>query len=190
MLSNRRIRQIADSGNRTRLEKYIKENRRRANDRMRNIEKRRRSRRGHVYGIAKEKLSGMGRERFGTSLEKLSLEELEEQALTLNNYLRAKTSSYRGLVNRENRIIRALAKNGYVVENRDLFFEILDSDIVSDYAELDSDEVMQNATQWANSDDYGVLEAIKKAEQEYKKNKDIYIDDAFKLISRYKNEDD
>lgn len=185
MLSNRRIRQIADSGNRTRLEKYIKENSRRANDRMRTIEKRRKSNRGHVYDIASEKLRGMGRNRFGSLLAKLSIDQLEEQALSLNNYLRAKTSTYSGLVSRENKIIKSLAKRGYDIKNRELFFQILQSDLISDYAELDSDEVMQSATQWANTDDSSVLDAIKKAEQEYSKNNQLYIDDAFKLIEEY-----
>lgn len=185
MLSNRRIRQIADSGNRTRLEKYIKENSRRANDRMRGIEKRRKSNRGYVYGIAAEKLRGMGRKRFGSRLDKLSIDQLEEQALSLNNYLRAKTSTYSGLVSRENKIIKSLAKRGYEIKNRELFFQILQSDLVSDYSELDSDEVMQSATQWANTGDSSVLDAIRKAEQEYSKNNQLYIDDAFKLIEEY-----
>ena len=187
MLSNRRIRQIADSGNRTRLEKYIKENARRANDRMRGIEKRRSKRRGYVYGIAKEKLQNMNRNRFGVGLGKLTLEELEEQALSLNNYLRAKTSTYRGLVTRENRILKALVKSGYQVENKDLFFEILNSDMISEYAEIDSGEVMKSASQWANSDDYEVLKAIEKAEQAYKTDSKIYIDEAFKSIESYRD---
>lgn len=185
MLSNRRIRQLADSGNRTRLEKYIKENSRRANDRMRGIEKRRKSNRGYVYNIASEKLRGMGRKRFGSRLAKLSIDQLEEQALTLNNYLRAKTSTYSGLVSRENKIIKSLAKRGYEIKNRELFFQILQSDLVSDYAELDSGEVMQSVTQWANTDDSSVLDAIRKAEQEYSKNNQLYIDEAFKLIEEY-----
>ena len=41
MLSNRRIRQLANAGNRARLESYIRENSRKANDRMRNIERKR-----------------------------------------------------------------------------------------------------------------------------------------------------
>jgi hypothetical protein len=185
MLSNRRIRQIADSGNRARLEKYIKENSRRANDRMRGIEKRRKSNRGYVYGIAQEKLRGMGRKRFGSRLDKLSIDQLEEQALSLNNYLRAKTSTYSGLVSRENKIIKSLVKRGYDIKNRELFFQILQSDLISDYAELDSDEVIQSASQWANADDASVLDAIKKAEEEYSRNNKLYIDDAFKLIEEY-----
>ena len=187
MLSNRRIRQIADRGDRKILESYIKENAKKANRRMRDIEKKRANRRGVVYDIAKNKLESMNRKTFGSRLSTLSLDELEEQALSLNNYLRAKTSTYRGLVTRENRIIRALANRGYKVENRDLFFQILDSDMISEYADLDSGEVMKSASQWANSDNYEVLNAIQKAEEEYRNNEEIYIDDAFKLIQENLN---
>lgn len=182
MLSNRRIRQIADGGDRARLEKYIKDNAKKANRRMRDIEKRRKKRRGYVYQTAKEKLSEMGRKRFGSTLKSLTLEQLEDQALSLNNYLRSKTSTYRGLVIRENRILRAYRKAGYVIENVDLFFEILDSDLVSEYADLDSGEVLKSATQWANTGDRNILKKIKEAEEQYKKNENIYIDDAFKMI--------
>lgn len=187
MLSNRRIRQIADRGDRKILESYIKENAKKANRRMHDIEKKRANRRGVVYDIAKNKLESMNRKIFGSRLSTLSLDELEEQALSLNNYLRAKTSTYRGLVTRENRIIRALANRGYKVENRDLFFQILDSEMVSEYADLDSGEVMKSASQWANSDNYEVLNAIQKAEEEYRNNEEIYIDDAFKLIQENLN---
>ena len=190
MLSNRRIRQLANAGNRARLESYIRENSRKANDRMRNIEKHRTNRRGYVYGIARETLDEMDRTRFGSNLSSLTMDELEKQALTLNNYLRAKTSTLRGVVTRENRILRKLRRDGYNVKNPDLFFKILDSDMVSEYADIESGEVMQSATLWANADDWKILDAIEKAEKEYQANSEVYIDDAFKLIKKYKNEID
>ena len=185
MLTNRRIRQIADSGNRARLEAYIREHSRKANDRMRNIERKRPSRPGQLYGIAKETLSTMNRKRFGANLSKLSIDELERQALALNNYLRAKTSTLRGIEQRERKILRTLKKRGYDIKNPELFFEILQSDIISEYADIDSGEVMKSAAAWANSDDYNILQAIERAEKEYKTNSDIYIDDAFRLIEDY-----
>ena len=61
MLSNRRIRQIADRGDRKRLESYIKENAKKANRRMRDIKKKRANRRGVVYDIAKNNLESKQR---------------------------------------------------------------------------------------------------------------------------------
>lgn len=185
MLSNRRIRQLADRGDRKRLEAYIRENSRKANDRMRNIERKRPGRTGAVYDVAKETLRGMNRKRYGANLSKLSIDDLEKQALSLNNYLRSQTSTVRGIEQRERRILNSLKKRGYDIKNPELFFEILQSDMISQYADIDSDEVMQSATMWANSNDYDVLEAISKAEEQYRTNSDIYIDDAFKLIEEY-----
>lgn len=188
MLSNRRIRQLADAGNRTRIESYIKENARRANDRMRGIEKRRPTSRGQVYNIAKYTLESLNKKRFGGRLKNQTIDELEKEALTLNNYLRAQTSTYRGLVQRERRILQTFQKKGINIENPDLFFQILQSDLVSNYADIDSGEVVKSASQWANSDDYDVLQAIKKAQREYESKENLYIDEAFKLIDEYTNE--
>lgn len=181
MLSNRKIRDLTNKGDRKALTNYIKQNARKANRRMKEIEKRTK-RRGAAWETSRLNLESMNRNTYGSGLKKLSIRDLEKQALSLNKYLSSKTSTWQGLKSRETSILKTFKKKGYDVKNRDLFFDILESDLVRNYLGIDSDETLESAAAWANKGDYTILERIKKAEDEYKKRSDFYIDDAFESI--------
>lgn len=181
MISNRKIRDLTNSGDRKALTNYIKSNARKANRRMSEIAKRT-PRRGAAWETARMSLEMQGRKTFGSGLKDLTLRDLERQALALNKYLTSKTSTWQGLKARETKILKAFKKRGYKVENRELFFDILESDLVRNYMAIDSDETLESAAAWANKGDYNILDRIKQAEEMYKSRSDFYIDDAFESI--------
>lgn len=181
------IRKYADSGNREALESYIRSNKRIANKRISNIEKAlgKGTMRSHALNIARENLSSIDRSNFGGNLSKMTTEQLEKQALDLHSFLSRKTSSLRGVHERERKTAKYLAQIGRMpeVEDLDKFWEIMANGLVSEYYNVDSAEVIKAAARWANDASFNAIEKAKEIMQKWERKEIRYINDAFELIN-------
>lgn len=180
------IRKLASGGNRMALTEYIRENKINANKRIRNITKTFGSgtMRSNALNVALDKLAEINLSHFGGNLAKMTLGELEMQALTLNTFLESSTSTIRGVRKREHAMIEYLGKTGRMphVENLDKFYEILHSAIAEEYYKIDSDEVLKAAANWANTPDFD-SSILDTAWEKYESGQIRYIDEAWERIS-------
>ena len=97
------IRRLANSGNRSKLEQYIRSNKAKANKRIANLEKTfgKGTMRSRALNVSRETLSNIGLEKFGGKLAKMDLSDLETQALELQRFLSRESSTTRGVHMRE-----------------------------------------------------------------------------------------
>lgn len=179
------IRRLADSGNRSKLEQYIRTNKAKANKRIANLEKTfgKGTMRSRALNVSRETLSNIGLEKFGGKLTKMDLADLETQALELQRFLSRESSTTRGVHKREKASLKYFEQSGHTVEveDRDKFFEILASELAQEYYKLDSSEVIQSASQWANTPDFDVA-LLNKIWTDYEQGNIKYINEAWEQI--------
>lgn len=179
------IRRLADSGNRSKLEQYIRANKVKANKRIANLEKTfgKGSMRSRALNVSRETLSNLGLQKFGGLLRKMELSDLEKQALELQRFLSRESSTTRGVHKREKASLNYFEQSGRTVEveDRDKFFEILASDLAQEYYKLASAEVIQSASQWANTPDFDIT-LLDKIWEDYEQGNIKYINEAWERI--------
>ena len=179
------IRRLADSGNRSKLEQYIRANKAKANKRIANLENTfgKDTMRSRALNVSRETLSNLGLEKFGGQLGKMDLRDLETQALELQRFLGRESSTTRGIHKREKASLKYFEQSGRTVdvEDRDKFFEILASDLAQEYFKLDSAYVIQSASQWANTPDFD-LSLLDKIWSDYEQGNIKYINEAWEQI--------
>lgn len=179
------IRRLADSGNRSKLEQYIRANKAKANKRITNLEKTfgKGTMRSRALNVSRETLSNLGLHKFGGKLSAMDISALETQALELNRFLGRATSTTRGVHKRERTTLKYLEETGRTikVENIDKFFEIMSNELVEEYYKLDSDEVIQSAANWANSPDFD-MSVLDRIWSEYERGNIKYINEAWEKI--------
>ena len=179
------IRRLADSGNRSKLEQYIRANKAKANKRIANLEKTfgKGTLRSRALNVSRETLSNLGLQKFGGRLGKMELSDLEIQALELQRFLSRESSTTRGVRKREKASLKYFEQSGRTVEveDRDKFFEILASDLAQEYYKLDSAEVIQSASQWANTPDFDIT-LLDKIWEDYEQGNIKYINEAWERI--------
>lgn len=179
------IRRLADSGNRSKLEQYIRANKVKANKRIANLEKTfgNGTMRSRALNVSRETLSNLGLQKFGGLLRKMEFSDLETQALELQRFLSRESSTTRGVHKREKASLKYFEQSGRTVEveDRDKFFEILASDLAQEYYKLDSAEVIQSASQWANTPDFDIA-LLDKIWEDYEQGNIKYINEAWERI--------
>ena len=113
----------------------------------------------------------------------MELSELETQALELQRFLSRESSTTRGVRKREKASIKYFEQSGRTVEVEDMdkFFDILSSDLAQEYYKLDSAEVIQSASQWANTPDFD-LSLLDKIWSDYEQGNIKYINEAWEQI--------
>lgn len=179
------IRKLADSGNRSKLEQYIRANKAKANKRIANLEKTfgKGTMRSRALNVSRETLSNLGLQKFGGQLGNMHLSDLETQALELQRFLSRESSTTRGVHKREKASLKYFEQSGRSidVEDSDKFFEILSSDLAQEYYKLASAEVIQSASQWANSPDFDIS-LLDKIWADYEQGNIKYINEAWERI--------
>ena len=179
------IRRLADSGNRSELEQYIRSNKAKANKRIANLEKTfgKGTMRSKALNVSRETLSNLGLQKFGGKLSAMDISELETQALELNRFLGRASSTTRGVHKRERTTLKYFEETGRTVKVDDIdkFFEIMSNKLAQEYYKLDSAEVIQSASQWANSPDFD-LSLLDKIWSDYEQGKIKYINEAWERI--------
>lgn len=179
------IRRLADSGNRSKLEQYIRANKAKANKRIAILEKTfgKNTMRSRALNVSREILSNLGLQKFGGQIGKMELRDLETQALELQRFLGRESSTTRGVHKREKASLKYFEQSGRTVEveDRDKFFEILASDLAQEYYKLDSAEVIQSASQWANTPDFDIT-LLDKIWADYEQGNIKYINEAWERI--------
>lgn len=179
------IRKLAESGDRSKIEQYIRANKSKANKRIANLEKTfgRGTMRSRALNVSRETLSNIGLSKFGGRLGMMDIGDLETQALELQRFLSRASSTTRGVHKREKATLKYFEETGRAVEveDRDKFFEILSSELAQEYYKLASGEVIQSASQWANSPDFDIS-LLDKIWKEYEQGKIKYINEAWEQI--------
>lgn len=179
------IRRLADSGNRSKLEQYIRANKAKANKRITNLEKTfgKGTMRSRALNVSRETLSNLGLNKFGGKLSAMDISDLETQALELNRFLARASSTIRGAHKRERATLKYFEETGRAikVENIDKFFEIMSNELVQEYYKLESDEVIQSAANWANSPDFD-MSVLDRIWSEYEQGNIKYINEAWEQI--------
>lgn len=179
------IRKLAKSGNRSELERYIRSNKRKANERIRNIEKTfgEGTMRSRALNVSRESLGKIGLNTFGGKLSAFDIGELELQALELNRFLSRATSTVRGVHKRERHTLKYFEEMGYTVEEKDInkFYEIMSTELAQEYYKLASGETIQSAANWANTPDFDIA-TIEKVWEQYKRREIKYLNEAWEKI--------
>lgn len=179
------IRRLADSGNRSKLEQYIRANKAKANKRITNLEKTfgKGTMRSRALNVSRKTLSNLGLNKFGGKLSAMDISELEIQALELNRFIGRASSTVRGVHKRERATLKYFEETGRTikVENIDNFFEIMSNELVQEYYKLDSGEVIQSAANWANSPDFD-MSVLDRIWSEYERGNIKYINEAWERI--------
>lgn len=179
------IRRLADSGNRNKLEQYIRANKAKANKRIANLEKTfgKDTMRSRALNVSRETLTNLGLEKFGGQLGKMELHDLETQALELQRFLGRASSTVRGVHKREKATLKYFEETGRTVKVDDIdkFFEIMNSELVQEYYKLASGETIQSAANWANTPEFDI-KVLDDIWQEYKQGEIRYINEAWERI--------
>ena len=179
------IRKLAKTGNRSELESYIRSNKRKANERIKNIEKTfgKDTMRSRALNVSRETLGKIGLNRFGGDLQGFGVDELETQALELNRFLSRSTSTVRGVHKRERHTLNYFEEMGYTVKVKDIdkFYEIMGSELAQEYYKLASGEVIQSAANWANTPDFD-FSVLDKMWSEYINKNIKYLNEAWERI--------
>lgn len=179
------IRRLADSGNRIKLEQYIRANKAKANKRIANLEKTfgKGTMRSRALNVSRETLSNLGLQKFGGRLGKMELSDLETQALELQRFLGRASSTVRGVHKREKSTLRYFEETGRTikVDDIDKFFEIMNNELVQEYYKLASGETIQSAANWANTPDFDI-KVLDDIWQQYEQGEIRYINEAWERI--------
>lgn len=179
------IRKLAESGDRSKIEQYIRANKSKANKRIANLEKMfgKGTMRSRALNVSRETLGKIGLNRFGGKLSAFDIDELETQALELNRFLSRSTSSARGVHKRERHTLKYFEEMGYTVKVKDIdkFYEIMSTELVQEYYKLASGETIQSAANWANTPDFD-LATIEKVWEQYKHREIKYLNEAWERI--------
>lgn len=179
------IRKLAESGNRSKLEQYIRANKAKANKRIANLEKTfgKGTTRSKALNVSRETLSNLGLQKFGGQIGKMDLSDLETQALELQRFLSRASSTARGVHKRERSTLKYFEQTGRTVSVNDIdkFFEIMSSELVQEYYKLSSGETIQSAANWANTPDFD-LSILDKIWQQYEQGQIRYINEAWEQI--------
>lgn len=179
------IRRLADSGNRNKLEQYIRANKAKANKRIANLEKTfgKDTMRSRALNVSRENLSNLGLEKFGGQLGKMELHDLETQALELQRFLGRASSTTRGLHKREKATLKYFEETGRTVKVDDIdkFFEIMNSELVQEYYKLASGETIQSAANWANTPEFDI-KVLDDIWRQYEQSEIRYINEAWERI--------
>lgn len=179
------IRRLADSGDRSKLEQYIRANKTKANKRIANLEKTfgKGTMRSKALNVSRETLSKIGLNKFGGKLSTMDISDLETQALELNKFLSRASSTTRGVHKREKATLKYFEETGRTVKVDDIdkFFEIMSNELVQEYYKIGSDEVIQSAANWANTPDFDIS-VLDKIWDKYVQGDIKYINEAWERI--------